>query len=118
VENFISPELPPQRKEALAMSAAVSGTLHVGALLIRRAAFDRIGLFEPRWRQGEFVEWWARAQHAGLRHAALADLVLHRRLHDDNLTQRERADRTEYARMLHSVLASRRSRLTPVGDEA
>jgi glycosyltransferase involved in cell wall biosynthesis len=109
VENFISPELAPDRKQALAPSAEATGALHIGALLIRRRAFERVGIFDVRWQQGEFIEWWARAVEAGLRHVILPQLLLQRRLHDSNLTQRARDQRVDYVRMLHDVLARRRN---------
>lgn len=100
VENFISPELGVAQRWALAQAAAQTGDVHVGALLIRREAFRRIGGFDPRWRHTEFVEWWARAARLNLQYTVLPELVLRRRLHANNLTRREQNGRQEYPTML------------------
>ena len=56
-----------------------------------RKAFDRPGRFDPQFKISEDVDWFARAQHAGVRGETL-DLVCSRyRLHDGNTTFRERS---------------------------
>jgi glycosyltransferase involved in cell wall biosynthesis len=109
VENFISPELDESEHRALRKSASQKGAFLAGALLIRRDAFLRVGYLDARWRQGEFIEWWARAVRHRLRYAVLPELVLRRRLHDDNLTRREAAQgRSDYLRLLCEKLAHSR----------
>ncbi len=109
VENFISPELTDDQRQLLAKSARQIGYCHSGTLLIYRATFLRIGWFDPRWRHGEFIEWWARAARLNLIYAILPNLVLRRRLHAHNLTRREQDGRQEYLPMLHQHLAHRRA---------
>lgn len=109
VENFMSPDLDINEREVLAQAAQQSGDIHIGALLIRRPAFLRIGAFDERWRQSEFVEWWSRAIHLGLVYSVVPDLVMRRRLHNTNLTRRERHRRHEYLAMLREKLAQRRA---------
>jgi glycosyltransferase involved in cell wall biosynthesis len=57
----------------------------VGTLLIRAADFHRVGCFDPRWRVGEFIDWYARARDLGLEEVVLPRVLLQRRLHEDNL---------------------------------
>ena len=109
VANFVSPELNETQCRLLARAAVQTGDVHVGALLIRREAFHRIGDFDTQWRQTEFVEWWARAMRLNLHYVIVPELVLRRRLHADNLTRRERAGRQEYLQMLREQLAQRRA---------
>jgi glycosyltransferase involved in cell wall biosynthesis len=78
-----------------------------GTMLVRRDAFDRVGAFAD-WRPGEFVDWYARAVDAGLQTLMLPDVVLLRRVHDGNMGVRLRDARTEYARVLKTVLDRRR----------
>lgn len=79
-----------------------------GGMLIRTAEFRKVGAFNEELRLGEFVDWWARAQEAGLSHAVTADVVLLRRVHESN-TGRLRAEaRVDYARLLRAALARRR----------
>jgi glycosyltransferase involved in cell wall biosynthesis len=82
-----------------------------GTMLIRRDAFDRVGPFAA-WRLGEFVEWYARAVDAGVAMRMLPEVLLLRRVHDANTGVRLRDERTEYARMLKSILDRRRAEAT------
>ncbi len=108
VENFLSPELDETQRRSLTIAVQQGGDIHVGALLIRRVAFERVGYFNVRWRQCDFVDWWGRATQAGLSYAILPGLVLRRRLHGNNLTRLERTSRNEYVAMLHQHLARQR----------
>jgi glycosyltransferase involved in cell wall biosynthesis len=54
------------------------------SLLIRRAAFDRCGLFDESMRVAEFVPWYARANVLGLTTEMLDHVVAYRRIHPNN----------------------------------
>lgn len=54
------------------------------ALLIRRAAFDRFGLFDESMRVVEFVPWYARAAVLGLTTEMLDHVMAYRRIHLGN----------------------------------
>lgn len=54
------------------------------ALLIRRAAFDRFGLFDASLRVTEFVPWYARATALGLKTEMVDQVVAYRRIHSNN----------------------------------
>jgi glycosyltransferase involved in cell wall biosynthesis len=82
----------------------------LGTMLVRRESFLRVGLLSTAWRVGEFIDWYARAEEAGLRHAMLPDVLLRRRAHDDNLTTRQRHAAVDYARIVRGI-AARRARL-------
>jgi glycosyltransferase involved in cell wall biosynthesis len=80
----------------------------VGTLLVRSSDFRRVGLFDTRWQVGEFIDWYARARDLGLEEVLVPEVLLKRRLHDDNLGVRERTARQEYARVIASAVARRR----------
>jgi hypothetical protein len=101
----------------LAKSAVQTGEIHIGALLIRRHTFLRIGDFDTRWRHGEFIDWWARATRLGLTYTVLPDLVLRRRLHTDNMTRREQEGRREYLALLREQLGRRRGERASVENQ-
>jgi glycosyltransferase involved in cell wall biosynthesis len=86
---------------------AVPGYLP-GALLVARETFLRVGLFDAGLRVAEFIDWHARATELGLRSAMLPEVLLIRRLHDDNLGIRERHRRADYARAVKAALDRRR----------
>jgi glycosyltransferase involved in cell wall biosynthesis len=90
--------------------------IHPGALLIRSKAFARIGEFSTDCRIGEFIDWYARANEAGLSAAVFPDVVVRRRIHDKNMMRNEAVDKTEYARILKTVL-DRRRMASPIQEE-
>ena len=89
--------------EGRVMAGAVAG-----AMLIRRAAFDRVGPLRTDLRLGEFIDWFARARELGLRNEVLPEVVLRRRIHTTNTGIRERSGRVDYAEVVRAALARRR----------
>ena len=114
VENFISPELSEAERRPLLRAAGQSGERHLGALLIRRSAFLRIGWFDPHWRFGDALEWWERARRLNFRCGSISELVLQRRLHAGNLTRNTVEYRREMMLILQQRLAGRRQSGQPV----
>jgi GT2 family glycosyltransferase len=80
-------------------------------MLIRRAAFERVGAFSEHLSVGVTVDWFARAQEAGLRTHMLPGVVLERRLHDQNNGLRNADKRAQYAHVLKAALDRRRAGL-------
>lgn len=78
-----------------------------GALLVRRSAFDRVGPLRTDLGVGEFVDWMARADEAGLVRHHVGDVVLERRVHGDNLSRR--ASRGDLVRVVKDALDRRRA---------
>jgi glycosyltransferase involved in cell wall biosynthesis len=79
------------------------------AMLIRRAAFERVGRFEVDQDVNVTVEWYARAMHAGLRSVMLDDLVLRRRLHAANLGMKRWDSGHQLVRIARESLERRRA---------
>lgn len=79
------------------------------SFLARRTVFEAIGAYAEDLRHGEDSDWFLRAREAGFAFTILDDLVLHRRLHDANLTLD--ADRQRHAMfdVLRRRVARRRS---------
>ena len=77
-------------------------------MLVRRAALRRVGPFATEWQLGEFLDWLLRAEELGLSMRMLPDVVIHRRVHDRNMTVRGRGNYGDYARILSRSLERRR----------
>ncbi len=112
VENFLSPDLDDVSRQRLAKTENEKGSLLAGSLLLHRTAFLRIGLFDTRYKLGEFIEWWARACRLNLAYAILPDLVLRRRIHGNNITRRLSGENSDYFRVLRENLAYRRDQVS------
>jgi len=107
VEQFVSPELPREQQPALPAQPLMAG-LHVGAMLIRRTSFGKVGPFATNWTIGEFIDWYSRAQIAGLQTAIVPQVVMRRRLHTTNLTRRTQEHRRDYLHILKERLNQKR----------
>jgi glycosyltransferase involved in cell wall biosynthesis len=108
VNQFISPELEDAVKRNLRVSLEPMQGYSAGTMLIKRASFLRVGLFETSWEIGEFVDWYAKATEKGLRSIMLEEVLTRRRLHDANQGVRLRESRKDYVRVLKAALDRRR----------
>jgi len=77
-------------------------------MLVTRTAFDRVGLFNEHVKVGEFIDWWARAQEAGLTYSQIEATVLLRRIHTTNTGITQATSRVDYTRVLRAALERRR----------
>ena len=85
-------------------------------MVARRSSYDRVGPLDERLRAGEFIDWYSRAMHLGLRAVTLPELVLWRRLHDANHGVRARDSYLDYLPVVKAALDRRRAREGRRGD--
>ena len=57
-----------------------------GAMLVRRALFDDVGYFDPAWTIANDIDWFAELKDRQTRIAILPDVLIHKRVHADNLS--------------------------------
>ncbi len=82
---------------------------HLDTLLIRRAAFQRIGPFDPTWTI-DTVEWLWRARRLALCTQILPQVLAWRRIHGDNLSIRARPQiHAEYLRLIRQRLVQQQA---------
>ena len=108
VQQFYSPELADAVNRLARPGSEPMAGYHVGAMLIRRTAFKKVGPFDPQWQVAHFIEWFGRAQALGLQSQILPDVVMKRRIHTTNLGIRahQRA-RQEYLLLAKAQLDKR-----------
>lgn len=76
----------PQKPGAFMASFASRLFLQLGATLVRRAIFERVGLFDPQLAYGEDLDWIMRAQEMGAIIQTHSDTVLQYQRHGENMT--------------------------------
>lgn len=108
VEQFLSPELDKNKKSTTNYSGEIIPGYIAGTLLIKRESFFRAGYFATNWRVGEFIDWYLKAMELGLTSFIVPDVVMKRRIHNDNIGIRERDSRTDYVRIFKASLDRRR----------
>lgn len=109
VEQFHSPELSEVFKATVRCPEGSQPAFHPGALLIRRAAFDRVGPFDETLRIGETIDWFARAAERHLKFMMPPEVVFRRRLHETNQGVKQTGGRGDYVRALKAMLDRRRA---------
>jgi glycosyltransferase involved in cell wall biosynthesis len=113
--EFMSPDVDAQAAALLREPVHDLPWRTPNLMLVRREAFERVGLFSTDLRVGIGVDWYARAMECGLKQLVLPSIVLERRLHASNNGIRQRDVRHQY---LHVLKASvdRRRRLADCDD--
>jgi glycosyltransferase involved in cell wall biosynthesis len=109
VEQFISPDVPPETASAHATAILDPRPARLaGSMLVRRPAFTKIGGFSPSLRVGETLDWVARADDLGIRCCSLSQIVLRRRLHATNTGLVQHDSRADYLTLARAALTRRR----------
>jgi len=113
---FLEPGMP----EPPGFRAEFEGGEHVapmpGTLLARREVFDRIGGFRTEYEIASDVDWFARCKDAGLRSAVIDEALIHKRIHDANLTHFAAASMN--AEMIDLLRASIHRRRAAAAEES
>lgn len=113
VQNFWIPELAEEEKQFKDhyRSQPLPGyTTHT--LLARQTLFEKIGQFNITLRHSDDTEWFLRASEQGSFMELLPDVLVFRRIHQNNLSrQQNEASRDEYLRLVKRTLDSRRRKM-------
>ncbi len=109
VRFFLEPGMPypPGFREEL------MGSDHVapmpGVLLARRRVFEAVGPFRTEYVIASDVDWFARLNDAGLQRAIADGALIHKRLHDSNLSHfQAETMNDEFLTLLRRSIARRR----------
>jgi glycosyltransferase involved in cell wall biosynthesis len=110
IRQFYTPEDADQVRGVSRYAQEILPGYHPDTMLIRAEAMRRVGKFNPAVEMGEFLDWFARAQEAGLRYAMLPDVLALRRIHAGNMSVQRRSEAAPgYARLLKDALDRRRN---------
>jgi glycosyltransferase involved in cell wall biosynthesis len=88
-----------------------SDALSLGAGLIRREAFDRIGGFDANCWFGDDLDWFIRLREAELPMAVMKEVFLLRRIHSSNISRNQKALTQQYLRIIKAHIDRRRKLL-------
>lgn len=105
--QFVSPDVPEQAA-VVRIPSEIASVETPTTMLIRRAAFDRVGPFAPL-PVAVSIEWMLRAHEAGLRSVMLDLVVYERRIHAHNVGITRKPFAAERLRVLKASLDRRRA---------
>lgn len=108
VRQFYTPGLEASEAQRRHLESGVETGYHAGALLIRRDAFDFVGLFDESFKLGEFIDWYARAQDIHLKLITLREVLMLRRIHNTNTGILQVDKRADYAKTIKRILDRRK----------
>jgi glycosyltransferase involved in cell wall biosynthesis len=111
VEQFYSSDLNEDDRKRIRIHAKVMRGFFKGCMLIRRDSFFRVGMFDIRWKLGDFIDWYSRAMEKPLKSIMLDELLVLRRIHANNTGIRDRKFRPEFVRILKASLDRRRRKI-------
>jgi glycosyltransferase involved in cell wall biosynthesis len=106
---FMSPDLDEATARRLHVPDKPQPAYLKSAMLIRRSSFFRVGLFDTALRMGDFIDWYSKAEDAGLSAHVLQDVLFNRRVHGRNMSLLERSFQKDYVRIAKAALDRRRS---------
>jgi len=78
------------------------------ALVVRREAFDRVGLFDASFRFGSDADWFLRAAEVGVAGGVVPRVLLLKRLHGDNESRHAADNLAELRRAVKASIDRRR----------
>ena len=109
VHNFLEAgrELPGWISEA--MMTKEGGGWNLGAGLIQRWVFDRIGPFNPKYLLSDDLEWVVRLTEAGISIGLVEETYLRRRIHSTNISKNQNTMARERVRILKEHMDRRRA---------
>lgn len=109
VTQFICPTIEGEKHRTLRADLTTMPAYLIGAMLIRREAFIRVGPLNQNLQLGEFIDWFDRAKTMGLRYQILEEVVLRRRIHDNNQGIHKRAHLKDYLSVVKAALDRKRA---------
>lgn len=110
VEQFVSPDLPPDEAARLLVVDGPQASELLTTLLVRRAAFDAVGLFDAQLPSGYNIDWVSRSRLVPLRTSVVPDVVVRRRVHGANFGRtRAAGNRIDLTRVMRAHLERKRS---------
>ena len=108
IENFHSPELDENTKKRIYCPPDPMPGLSKSTMLAKRDIFGVVGGFDERLLTTDFIDWYARAQLAGIQSVMLQQTIARRRLHENNTMARTPGVQIEYARTMRAKLIRER----------
>jgi glycosyltransferase involved in cell wall biosynthesis len=119
IESFISPDVSDQVKRLRYCPPGPIPGFIPSTLLVKKPSFEKAGLFDSRWKNGESIDWLCKAQEAGLKVGILEDILVKRRIHETNKgALAPSTTKSEYLTILRESLARRKNNtVTTLNEE-
>lgn len=116
IEQFISPDADAETRANVQLPPEPMHGRLIGAMLVRRRAFDDVGYFSRDYTVGETLDWVGRFEAAGHRIGSVDAVVLRRRIHNNNSMRKQEQLKADYLSVLRAAIARKRHATAPTMD--
>ena len=107
---FVSPELSEDIKSNYLSPTNIMPGYIPSTVFIKKASFKLVGYFDPKWKEGEFIDWLAKAKDFGLKQCLIQDILLKRRIHQTNTgAMKKKETRDSYLKIIRESLERRKN---------
>ncbi len=111
VEQFISPELEPEIAKKYSFPDRPLQGYSPGAIIIRRRALEKTGLFHEDFQGGEAISWFAYLLEQDIKMFCIPEVVTRRRIHGSNISlQNKEGKEKTIIHILKETLDRRRTK--------
>jgi glycosyltransferase involved in cell wall biosynthesis len=109
--NFVDPTYPPPDwvNREIFLAERLGALPSLCTLLARRSVFAKVGRFRSQFEVGEDLDWFVRADDAGLAFSRMPDVLVDRRLHDSNMSSRPAGDHDFLLRIFRDSIVRKRA---------
>ena len=89
-----------------------SAPCHIpSSAVIKRTSFEKVGYFDTRFKNIEFVDWINKAKEIGLKIETLNDILVFRRIHETNVGVMDRDNsRSDYFKIIKESLNKKKNK--------
>jgi glycosyltransferase involved in cell wall biosynthesis len=110
IEEFLSADVANSEAVKVRLKQGQLNGVSASTGLIGREEFHKVGPFDPTLRIAEFIDWFSRAEEAGLKAHIVPEVLARRRVHRNNQTRLNPGGRREYSQVMKRTLDRRRAR--------
>lgn len=104
IEQFISPELMTEALRNKPIKNQLLPGICPSTMLIKHQALKRVGQFNEQLKLGEFIAWYLSSKMHRLESCVLDEVLVRRRIHKNNTSYRNKANRSDYLAIMHQHL--------------
>jgi glycosyltransferase involved in cell wall biosynthesis len=109
MRNFISPETSEEVKKLRYCPPDPLPGYIPSTIVVKKPSFENAGYFDSRWKNGESFAWIMQAQDAGLKFGILDDVLVKRRIHENNKGALDvSTSKSEYLKIIRESVDRRR----------
>jgi len=111
VQQFVSPELPESFQNKIRLIESAMSGIVAGTMILKKETFLQVGLFNEKLQIGEFIDWFSRAKDLGLKYHTLDEVLLKRRIHENNTGIVKKDKMLDYTNVLREAIARKRQNM-------